>query len=113
MIRISDPLYLRELFELSQSYTHRAFGSFRVGTRLCYITLILLLFGLSYARAQNNQVFSATVLDELNQPVPFASVRLLHHHTGVITNADGSIKASSVEQNMVGNTPDIDKFVMV
>lgn len=42
-------------------------------------------------RAQSPPI-KATVVDERNQGVPFASVRLVASHSGVITNADGSFQ---------------------
>lgn len=47
--------------------------------------------------SQSYPIFRATVVDEHNQPVPFASVRLLQNRTGVITNADGSFQIPARE----------------
>ena len=42
--------------------------------------------------AQQQRSYTATVVDETNQSIPFASVRLIKYGQGVITNADGGFR---------------------
>jgi hypothetical protein len=44
------------------------------------------------AAAQIPLAITAKVIDERNQPVPFASIRLVANNSGVITNADGTFQ---------------------
>lgn len=61
-------------------------------TIACGIFFALLIFHVALLRAQQQRIYIATVVDENNQAVPFASVRLIKYGQGVITNADGGFR---------------------
>lgn len=56
-----------------------------------YFSLALTCAALS-ALAQTQSSITARVVDEKNQGIPFASVRLIKYNSGVITNADGTFQ---------------------
>ena len=72
---------------------------------------IILAFMMSLsAYAQENQTFSAVVLDEIGEPIIGASVKVLETSTGIITDLDGRFsvvvpKGGTVEISFVGYTP--------
>ncbi|MEJ1240481.1 carboxypeptidase-like regulatory domain-containing protein [Chryseolinea sp. T2] len=56
-----------------------------------FLSMILICFSSSLL-AQPTETLTARVVDEKNEGVPFASVRLIKYNSGVITNADGSFQ---------------------
>ncbi|MGC3947619.1 MAG: carboxypeptidase-like regulatory domain-containing protein [Chryseolinea sp.] len=56
---------------------------------------MVLLCTATFGIAQTQSSITARVVDDNNQAVPFASVRLTRYNSGVITNADGSFQIPS------------------
>jgi hypothetical protein len=68
----------------------------RVKNSAILLLLISVFYAISVA-AQLPASITGKVLDEQNQPVPFASVRLMANNSGVITNADGGFQIPARE----------------